>query len=71
MEAQFRIKITSKELDEILLKHLIVEGIITERETPFFRETTRVGSKLFVEFGLPVTHHPGEEAVLEEVITTE
>jgi hypothetical protein len=64
MDSIFRIRITPKELDAILLKHLIVDGQITEREVRFFRETVRIGSKLFVEFSVPTIE---EEAIVRDV----
>lgn len=58
--ARFRILIKPAERDEIFLKHLIVEGIITEAERAHFKQVDATGSgKHFVEFEVesPLDEH--------------
>jgi hypothetical protein len=48
--ASFRIKVPEKDLEQMILQNLILDGIITEREKGFFIELTRHGRNTMVEF---------------------
>ena len=46
----FKIKIDGKKLAEILLNYLMVEGMITQRETKYFSEVSHEPGSSMVEF---------------------
>lgn len=49
----FRFKISDEEMKEIILKHLIMEGMIRdEREKRYFTGIERKGTDTFIEFAV-------------------
>lgn len=48
--ASFRIKVPEKDLEQMILQNLILDGIISEREKGFFVELSRHGRNTMVEF---------------------
>lgn len=52
-QLSFRLKISEKEIEEILLRYLIATDQIGENETKFFSALTRHGRSTYVEFIIP------------------
>ena len=58
--AQFQFQFKPEEVQEIMLRHMIVEGMISDKERAFFKEMHKVGSRTSMEFVV-------ETPVLDEV----
>ena len=48
--AKFNYKFRQEEVIEIILRHMVIEGLITDDERKFFTQMHQSGSKVAMEF---------------------